>query len=491
MRLSEKLKNITAQKRMSEFTGVTIIEEFDIKTGKVVKRFEKKNTLTGLIYGLFGRANFNNSIPCSELLPVHDKLFGGIICTNEENDADEMCIASNAEVTACADNTAYTSDTPSARGSFSAENSGFFEDENGHGYQNCWTWTDIQGFENNGVIKSVGLTLASLGSSISSISDSSVPSTEATMDKRLTAVDINSKTPFKDCHIYDYDNNRAYRFDYDSTSGSEAINIKVYELNTDVYHLGGSYLNVGRELTDEEFSVSVVLNKAYFNLCWEQATGHAYVVNFTAYTGNIDIVDINLASKTGTKTAHTFSDVQITWNLNNNSFMTGGYCNFGMFISNGYFYCISHSFTKIMKCNLSSDVDVVDVDNPLKTIADWNSLGAFVELKNGDFLWTASSDDRPDLCRWYHNGTWRLCRWTGTTSYGQVYTKMFMTKYGTIIGVTGSNYNPTVLTILVAFPYLCTVNNLVDEEHPDGYIRTVGLGLRILYKIYEEEPSEE
>lgn len=488
MRFKERMNPIIADKAFPKFKGRTILEEFDLKTLEVVNRYEKDNTFTGYLYGLFGRGNYNGVIPFPELMPVHDKLLGGILCTDEENDVSGMCISDDGEITACADNTAYTSDTPSARGSFSAENSGYFEDADGHGYQNCWMWNDRQGFENGGVIKSVGLTLPHIGAAPSSISDSSVPSTEATMDKQFTSLSIGSKNTFKACQIYDCDNNRAYRITYDSTSGSEAINIKVYELNTDVYHLEGGYLDVGRELTDEEFSVSVVLNKTSFNVCWERATGHAYVINFTAGTGNIDIVDINLAGKTGTKTAHTFSDVQITWGLNNYSFEYGAYCNFGMFISNGYFYCKSHSNSKIMKCNLSSDVDVVDVDDPLKTIANWNSLGAFVELENGDFIWTADSDARPNLCRWYHNGTWRLCRWTGTPSYNNVYTKLFMTKYGTILGVIGANYSPNSLIVMAPFPYLCTVNNLVDSEHPSGFVRTPGLGLKITYKIYEEEP---
>ena len=488
MRLKEHMKPITADKAFPKFKGRTILEEYDLETLEVVNRYEKDNTFTDYLYGLFGRGNYNGIIPFTELMPVHDKLLGGILCTDEENDVSKMCISDNGEITACADNTAYTGSDNTVRGSFSAENSGYFEDADGHGYQNCWMWNDRQGFENGGVIKSVGLTLPNIGAAPSSISDSSVPSTEATMDKNFISLDIRSKETFRACHIYDYDNNRAYRIDYDSTSGSEAINIKVYELNTDLYHLEGGYLDVGRELADEEFSVSVALSKALFAVCWERATGHAYVINFTSGTGNIDIVDLDLAGKTGTKTAHTFSGVQITWGLNNNSFTTGAYCNFGMFISDGYFYCISHSYSKIMKCNLSSDVDVVDTDNPLKTIANWNSLGAFVELGNGDFIWTADSDAHPNLCRWYHNGTWRLCRWTGTTSYNNVYTKLFMTKYGTIIGVTGSNHYPNFLTIMAPFPYLCTVNNLVDSEHPSGFVRTPGLGLKITYKIYEEEP---
>lgn len=486
MRLSEKLKNITANKMMSEFTGVTIIEEFDVKTGKVVKRFKKKNTLTGMIYGLFGRANLNGVIPFSELMPIHDKLFGGIICTNSENDADEMCIASNAEITACADNTAYTSDTPSARGSFSSENSGYFEDENGHGYQNCWTWTDIQGFENNGVIKSVGLTLPHIGAAPASISDSSVPSS---VDSAIKAFNSNliQNTTLGTCQILDYDNNRAYRIEYDDTVGDEALNVLVYELNTDIYHLEGSFLEVGRELPDEEFSVSGALSKALFTLCWEQKTGHAYVINFTNNTGNIDIVDLDLAGKTGSKTAHTFSDVQITFPLGNYNFTNGAYLNFGMFISDGYFYCISHSYTKIMKCNLSSDVDVVDTDNPLKTIGGQNFIAATVELANGDFLMTGGTGG----ALWYHNGSWRMCYCYTSMSGSNTITKMSLTKYGTIISQFSSNYVPNGLKVLSPFPYLCTVNNLVDQEHPDGYVRTVGLGLRILYKIYEEEPSEE
>lgn len=489
MRFRENMKPVIAERDFPKFKGKTIFEEFDPKTKEVLNRFEKDNTFTDYLYGLFGQGNYNGMIPFSELMPVHNKLLGGIICTDEENDVSEMCIADNAEITACADNNAYTSESSTPRGSYSAENSGEFEDADGRGYQNAWIWTDRQGFENGGVIKSVGLTPPAFGATPISISDDSVPATNAPMDNRLAYVDISSKNIFKACQILDYDNNRAYKITYDDTVGSEALNISVYELNTETYHLEGDYLDVGRQIEDEEFSVSGALSKDRLNVCWERATGHAYVINFTTNTGNIDIVDLDLAGKTGSKTAHTFSGVQITWSFTDNrSFTYGGYCNFGMLISNGYFYCLSHSFTKIMKCNLSSDVDVNDVNDPIKSIAELNRLGTFVELGNGDFICVGDSDSRPNLARWYHNGTWRLCYFTGTTSYGQTYTKMFMTKYGTILAVTGSNFYPQYLSLLSTFPYLCTVNNLVDGDHPDGFVRTPGLGLKIVYKIYEEEP---
>lgn len=483
MRLKEHMKPITADKAFPTFKGRTILEEFDLKTLEVVNRYEKDNTFTGYIYGLFGRGNYNGVIPFTELMPVHDKLLGGIICTDEENDASEMCISDDGEITACADNTAYTGSDNTVRGSFSAENSGYFEDADGHGYQNCWMWNDRQGFENGGVIKSVGLTLPHIGAAPTSISDSSVPSSVASAIKTFNDTNISSKT-LRTCQILDYDNNRAYKVEYDNTVGSEALNVLVYELNTDLYHLEGEFLEVGRELPDEEFSVSGALSKALLTLCWEQKTGHAYVINFTNNTGNIDIVDLDLAGKTGSKTAHTFSDVQITFPLYNNNFAYGSYLNFGMFISNGYFYCISHSYTKIMKCNLSSDVDVVDTDNPLKTIGGQNFMAATVELANGDFLMTAGTGSS----LWFHNGSWRMCYCSVSLLGSNTITKMSLTKYGTIVSQYSSNYYTNGLKVLSPFPYLCTVNNLVDQEHPSGFVRTPGLGLKITYKIYEEEP---
>ena len=483
MRLKEHMKPITADKAFPKFKGRTILEEFDLKTLEVVNRYEKDNTFTGYIYGLFGRGNYNGIIPFSELMPVHDKLLGGIICTDEENDASEMCISDDGEITACADNTAYTGSDNTVRGSFSAENSGYFEDADGHGYQNCWMWNDRQGFENGGVIKSVGLTLPHIGAAPTSISDSSVPSSVASAIKAFNNTTM-QETTLGTCQILDYDNNRAYRVEYDNTVGSEALNILVYELNTDLYHLQGGYREVGRELEDEEFSVSGALSKSLLTLCWEQKTGHAYVINFTNNTGNIDIVDLDLAGKTGSKTAHTFSDVKITFPLGNNNFTYGSYLNFGMFISDGYFYCISHSYTKIMKCNLSSDVDVVDTDSPFKTIGDQNFIAATVELANGDFLMTGGTG--PAL--WYHNSSWRMCYCYTSMLGSNTLTKMSLTKYGTIVSQYSSNYYTNGLIVLSPFPYLCTVNNLVDSEHPSGFVRTPGLGLKITYKIYEEEP---
>lgn len=476
MRFKETMKPIKASKKFPKFKGMTILEEYDPKTLEVMRRFEKCNTFTNYAYGLIGEGNYNGIIPFTELMPIYDKLFGGIICTDEENDVDEMCIADDAEITACANNQAYTSETASPRGSYSAENSGYFEDADGHGYQNCWMWTDRQGFENGGVIKSVGLTLPHIGAAPVSISDSSVPSSVASAIKAFNDTNINSKT-LGTCHILDYDNNRAYRIEYDGTVGDEALNIKVYELNTDLYHLEGGFLEVGRELPDEEFSVSGALSKALFSLCWEQKTGHAYVINFINNTGNIDIVDLDLAGKTGSKTAHTFNGVQISWGLNNNSFTKGSYLNSGMFIKNGYFYCVSHNYSKMMKCNLSNDVDVVDMAAPQ---IFW---GSAVELANGDILMTNGTGNS----MWLHNGSWRMCYCYTSMLGGNTITKMSLTKYGTIVSQYSSNYSTNGLEILSPFPYLCTVNNLVDSEHPSGFVRTPGLGMKITYKIYEEE----
>ena len=483
MRFKETMKPIKASKNFPKFKGKTILEEYDPKTLEIVRRFEKCNAFTNYAYGLIGEGNYNGIIPFSELMPIYDKLFGGIICTDEENDVDEMCIADDAEITACANDQAYTSETVSPRGSYSAENSGYFEDSDGHGYQNCWMWTDRQGFENGGVIKSVGLTLPHIGAAPVSISDSAVPSSVASAIKAFNSTSIGATT-LTTCQILDYDNNRAYRIEYDNTVGSEALNVRVYELNTDLYHLQGGFLEVGRRLEDEEFSVSGALSKALFAVCWEQKTGHAYVINFTNNTGNIDIVDLYLVGKTGSKTAHTFSGVQITFPISSQNFTNGAYLNFGMFISDGYFYCISHSYTKIMKCNLSSDVDVVDTDNPLKTIGGQNFIAASVELANGDFLMTAGTG--PAL--WFHNGSWRMCYCYTSMIGSTTITKMSLTKYGTIIALLSSNYVINGLRVLSPFPYLCTVNNLVDAEHPSGFVRTPGLGMKITYKIYEEEP---
>lgn len=483
MRFKEEFKPIIAGVKLPEFKGKTIFEEFDPKTKEVINRYEKDNTFTNYLYGLFGRGNYNGVIPFSELMPVYNKLLGGIICTDEENDVSEMCIADDAEITACANDQAYTSESSTPRGSYSAENSGEFEDADGRGYQNAWIWTDRQGFENGGVIKSVGLTLPHIGAAPTSISDSSVPSSVASAIKAFNDTLIQTKT-LGTCQVLDYDHNRAYRIEYDDTVGDEALNVLVYELNTDLYHLQGGFLEVGRELEDEEFSVSGALSKAITTLCWEQKTGHAYVINFTNNTGNIDIVDLDLVGKNGSKTAHTFSDVQITFPLGNNNFTNGSYLNWGMFISNGYFYCISHSYTKIMKCNLSSDVDVVDTDNPYKTIGGQNFIAATVELANGDFLMTAGTG----AALWYHNGSWRMCYCYTSMSGSNTLTKMTLTKYGTIVSQYSSNYVPNGLKVISPFPYLCTVNNLVDGDHPDGFVRTPGLGLKIVYKIYEEEP---
>lgn len=483
MRFKEEFKPIIAERDFPKFKGKTIFEEFDPKTKEVINRYEKDNTFTNYLYGLFGRGNYNGVIPFSELMPVYNKLLGGIICTDEENDVSEMCIADDAEITACANDQAYTSEESSPRGSYSAENSGYFEDADGHGYQNAWVWTDRQGFENGGVIKSVGLTLPHIGAAPVSISDSSVPSSVASAIKAFNNTTIQTTT-LGTCQILDYDNNRAYRIEYDNTVGSEVLNVLVYELNTDLYHLQGGYLEVGRELEDEEFSISGALSKSLLTLCWEQKTGHAYVINFTNNTGNIDIVDLDLAGKTGSKTAHTFSDVQISFPLGNNNFTYGSYLNFGMFISDGYFYCISHSYTKIMKCNLSSDVDVVDTDNPFKTIGGQNFIAATVELANGDFLMTAGTGG----ALWHHNGSWRMCYCYTSMLGSNTLTKMSLTKYGTIVAQYSSNYNLNGLKVLSSFPYLCTVNNLVDSEHPSGFVRTPGLGMKITYKIYEEEP---
>lgn len=480
MRFKEEFRPIGSDRAIPKFKGRMILEEFDVNTGEVKRKLEKYNTLTGYIYGLLGRGNYNGIIPYSALMPIRDKLLGGIICTDEENDAAEMCIASNTEITACASNDAYTSQGSTPRGSFSAENSGHFEDENGSGYQNCFMWTDRQGFENGGVIKSVGLTLPHIGATPISITDgSSMPAMTAPVDKKLVTGASTTEAINKASYI-DFDNNRVYVVTYDGTAGSEKVSVKVWEFSGDLYHLEDTSLGVGRELTDEEFEISVVLNKAGFCYGFERKTGHFNIINFTANSGSVDIFDIDLAGKTGTKTAHTFSGVQVSGpNVNNTN---RAYANYGMFISDGYFYCLSHSNTKIMKCDLSNDANVVDINNPLGNVA----LGGAVVLGNGDILWTRGYDG-DSYALWYHNGSWRVVYVSAPTGYGQYYSKFFINKYGLIMAFRSSNHIPNSMSYLSVFPYLSTVNNLVDEEHPSGFVRTPGLGLKITYKVYESE----
>lgn len=479
MRFKEEFRPIGSDRAIPKFKGRTILEEFDMDTGEVKNKLEKDNAFTGYVYGVLGRGNYNGLISISSLLPIRDKMLGGIICTNEENDVDEMMIASDAEITACAGNDAYTSQGSTPRGSFSAENSGHFEDEIGSGYQNCFMWTDRQGFENGGVIKSVGLTKPHIGAAPSNITDgSSLPDLANFVDVHFSTGTTVSDT-FKALTYIDFDNSRGYRVTYDGTSGSEKVSVKVYEFNGDVYHLEDTSLGVGRELTDEEFDVSVVLNKAAFCYGFERKTGHLHIINFTANSGSVDILDLDITNKTGTKTAHTFPDVQIVNPNLNHSY--GGYSNYGMFISDGYFYCLSHSNSKIMKCDLSNDANVIDVTNPLNSF-----LGPAVVLENGDIMWVINYDGNTRGI-WFHNGTWRIFCISGPSGYGQRYMKFFINKYGLIMAFKGANHQIGSMNFLAIFPYLSTVNNLVDEEHPSGFVRTPGLGLKITYKVYESE----
>lgn len=458
--------------QLSKLKNVIEIEQFDEKTGETVDKVRVHNTMTGLPAGILGPGDFNKIVSAASVMPIVNKLLGGIILTDADNDASEMCIADDANITATAGDDAFTSSTPSARGSYSAEGSGYFEDQDGHGYQHVWIWTANQGFLNGGRIKSGCLTLAELGKV--DFSETAIPNNAAGFDVSLGGAVATSA--LSNLHIIDYDNNRGYKLSYDNTASSEKIIVDIYEMNTATWHLMGESMTPGRSIGQIEVPGALTLSRNI--IAYDAENNTAHWLNYTPGTGNIVDVAIDLTNETSTTTSHTFTGVQfkavgLDYGLNY------------MLIKDGYLWALSHNGTKIMKCNLSQDADVDDIDNPLYTVAGITAPtgGPAVVLPNGDFILTQSSQGTSKaLALWHHNNRFYLVWESGHSGTYSTARSRQINGFGSML--TKDIYSDTRFYVGACFPMVCSVFNLSELK-----TRTAGLGMKVTYKLYEQEPS--
>lgn len=478
MKVRDEFKPISIEDRLAKFKGVTVIEEYDLKTGEVKNRVEKQNTMTGMVAGIFGKGNYNLITDPSNVLPIVDKLFGGVVITDSDNTASQMCIANNTNITAMAGDDAYSSSTPSARGSYSAESSGYFEDENGHGYQKVWTWTDRQGMLNGGKLKSVCLCPPHIGKV--AFSDNSVPASGTPFDHVIGSKKCYD-TDLQVTQVIDYQNNKAYKITYDSTVGSEQFVIDVFEFNGDLYHLMGGSLSQGRSIGQYTISGAKTYNTT--NIVFDEKAGVIHILNYQSGSNTLKDMALDLSDGTTSTTSHTFPGVQFSVS----EYPSNSIALNKMVIHDGYLWTYSHSGRKIMRCDLSQDANVDDFDNPLYTVAGISTplVGPCFVLPNDDIIFTRQGTKNA-LAVWYHNSSFYLIYFADSEdseTYNHTW-RAYNTGYGNFIEYYHSGDYGRYFRIATIFPMVTTVNNL------DSLItRTPGLGLKVTYKLYEQEPS--
>lgn len=120
------------------------------RKGKVVKRVEKKNTITSVLQNAILEGDFQNLCDRSNINP--ELFFDGVQMTDKRNNASLSMIAGDSEIVAMAGNDTYTG--PNAkRGSYIPLESRHFTDPS-DGFTKIWRWDNASG---NGKINSVCL----------------------------------------------------------------------------------------------------------------------------------------------------------------------------------------------------------------------------------------------------------------------------------------------------------------------------------------------
>lgn len=120
------------------------------RKGKVVKRVEKKNTITSLFQNAILEGDFQYLGDRSKIVP--ESFFDGCLLTDKANNASLSIIAGDSEIIAQAGNDTYTG-TNSKRGSYIPLESFHFSSPT-DGFTKVWRWGNASG---NGKINSVCL----------------------------------------------------------------------------------------------------------------------------------------------------------------------------------------------------------------------------------------------------------------------------------------------------------------------------------------------
>lgn len=468
-----------------------------LRDGKVIKRVEKRNTITPFVPRAITNGDFHAMMDRTKILPIAQNWFGGCILTNSANpttgDAFGL-IAGDTDVIAMAGNDAYTG-TNHRRGSadFSTGKTGEIE----NGYRFVWNWAENYG---NGHIESVCLTRPALGKvhflesgNFDYEDDQTLPVTYA--NEQLSAAPLSMTDNLLGVNIIDYEREIGYAIDYEGDDTAGNIIVKEYALNTKQLHITGASLDVRHQIgTTHVIAVSGgVKNFNYFTAFVMYVGNLIHLITFKNSSGNgivnDYVIDPSDYSALNTIYSRTYTGVEFvdfagsSGSLNNTTLVKDG-----MWIEyeNGtpYMYALASvdSSLKIIKCNLTSDADVSEfADDPLAT--DFN--GSWIGLPNGDRYKTMRIRENSNALYW-HNGKWYKTNIDKHLIQGSYLQGIHSgDTYGINLFKAKNVYSQAeykTLSLDALFPWVSTVNNLAQADFVD---KNITMTMTLTYEITE------
>lgn len=457
------------------------------RKGQVVKRVEKKNTITAYPDDLMCEGNYGLLIPRDKLLPVK-QFFEGCVLTDRVNDASVSMLHHNANITACAGNDAY-SGTYLKRGSASQE-SAVISSPNGYkGYEFVWDWGTDRG---NGLIASVCLTKHQLAIA-EYFNDGTAPSTDSPICDLLYDTGVINATNLYigRLHIVDYDREVAYRISY----ANNTISIDEYQLScknlhllsrailtdpSDSYHpeLVGTHTIAQQvaNFTEATSSISYTGDKIYI-ITWSGADIKAYPIN---------IADWSM----GTIVEKTFNGVTFT-NVTNATY-TSYFHKDIILLDGNYAWCMATTggVVKMLKIDLLGTTPDVIAEKtiPFSMNDPRNYNGCCMLMPNGDF-YKFPTRGLVLTAMYYHNDTFYQVAIPSAFDKGNN-ANMLASANGNVYGSSlfcfaDANYAlQGALMIASMHGFVSTVANL-DE----AVIKSADLTMKLTYQITESSGS--
>lgn len=464
------------------------------RKGQVVKRVEKKNTITSLFQNAVLEGDFQYLCNRSKIVP--ELFFDGCLLTDKANNANLSMIAGDSEIIAQAGNNTYTG-TNSKRGSYIPLESSHFTSPT-DGFTKVWRWDNASG---NGRINSVCLCPSAIG-----------------------IFDFAENTTPPDGNPPNY----PLGFSTSGSIGDDVYPKTIGHLTIVDYNRGvGYYLTAKTDLTEiylDEFEVSttrVRLLSSPDYVVSQIGSRHTYTINgglpnpSVSYTGDaihimsfenrtinsvpsvvlrdlkIDVEDLTNYTELA---SHTYSDVTLcTYRGGIQDFEGNILLVKDLFVyddTNKYVYNLGYvnSVGKMLRFNISQDsnqVKAYDVSfaPPLDGESGIQNNGASILLDNGDFFKTNYLNMASgNYIYYYHNdkvyAVAPVYRQGSEAIYsvnGGKGTVFFLTNWGKRAGT-----NRVYTELNLFYPYVSTVANLDEEVN-----KTYDTDMTLTYTVRE------
>lgn len=397
--------------------GYARLDICDAKTGHILKRVEKHNTITPFVADAITKGDFNGIMDRNKILPIAQNWFGGCILTDIPNPNSDQgggffgMIAGDANVVAMAGNDSY-SGTNHKRGSADFTTGATGEIENG--YRLVWRWSENQG---NGHIESVCLTRPNLGKvhyleagNFDYEDDQTLPKTY--MNDQLSNGTAQITDDINGLTVIDYDNEIGYKVWYEGDSTDGDIKIEEYALNTWRQHITGASCAARHKIGSTHI---IHVSGGVKNYGTDSAT--------VCYTGN-KLHLITFAYSSGSETVndyvidpsdYTALDVVYSRQYSGVEFLdigvratTPSIVKDGLWVeiesNTPYLYALAEvsSKTMIVRCNLTSSADVSEV---VECPISMSYQPIWIGLPNNDRIAASRVLNNTSAFYW-HNNKW-------------------------------------------------------------------------------------